>query len=187
MSMYPQFEKCIFCRTKTVWDEYRKNHETNGFEITLGISVLTMLMTRITGMNEEYGNGAFDEFNPIAEIIRENSNVTCYNSDGKRQSDKRYVEYFRNGLAHIHVKPINGNKEVKQIVVCSKNKEDRETGKAYFEWLFDNKSFCHLIDEILCFMVGISLDYIHCERCDNRRKIKCVFSSCESLDKCNNS
>lgn len=54
MSEYPKMERCIICRTELLWKEYKETHEADGFEVTLAVNFLTMLLSRFDGMYEEY-------------------------------------------------------------------------------------------------------------------------------------
>ena len=69
MSEYKNFREEVLSRTKSIWDEYLREHNEDGFEITLAINILSMVLLRLAGIEEEYGQKPpYDEFSEIIKI-----------------------------------------------------------------------------------------------------------------------
>ena len=147
MSEYQNFERCIVCRTKILWDEYQKNKHEDSLEITLATNILTALLARFDGMKEEYGVEP-----PYADLQRrmpKHQFFDCKNLIVKPQiSSKTYIHRMRNGTAHIHISHENQNGKIDRI--CIRSKKQGDDG---YEYVFQAKEFCDFVDVLLDVML----------------------------------
>lgn len=148
MSEYKNFREEVLIRTKSIWDEYLKEHNEDGFEITLAINILSMVLLRLTGIEEEYGQKpSYDEFSEIINtycttyfVCADVNKQKPYECDGEN-----FVSYLRNGFAHIHIYPYCENGKISKIEVRSRKSEP------YFIYSFEASKFCDFVNAALEF------------------------------------
>lgn len=157
MSKYNNFREEIFGRTQIIWEECLGRHKEDGFETTLAISILSMVLMRVKAIGDEYGGEPF--YHKFAEIVRKHSRI-CYGEnnvcDAQEQDDEKVVRRLRNGFAHIFIYPEQPKGKITGVKICSRKE------KPCFTYYFEAEEFCAFVDE--------SLDFMRCFEAERKDK-----------------
>ena len=111
MSSYKDFSKCIICRSKKNFRDYKGN-----FEVTMLLNNLYLSLMYILEKREEL----HFKSSKIIPVLKEKEIVDLHNNDFTNDDIARYL---RNALAHFNIEISNdpyGNK-IEQIRLWSKN------------------------------------------------------------------
>lgn len=168
MSEYPRMERCIICRTEFLWKEYKETHRGDGFELTLAISFLTMLLSRFDGMHEEYA--IRPPYAQLATELKKCASVAYYPEGSDRAaelnvSDKDLIHLLRNGFAHIHIEGLNKDGYIDKLYIKSRNESCR------YEYEFTASDLCIFLEATMRILLGF-LDQggRYCQECKYYKK-----------------
>jgi len=168
MSEYPKMERCIICRTELLWKEYKETHEADGFEVTLAVNFLTMLLSRFDGMYEEYA--IEPPYAQLATELKKYAKITYYPEDGGQTTefqlcDKKLIHYLRNGFDHIHIRDSKNDGYISKLHIKSRK------NLCSYEYEFDASNLCNFLETIMNILLkSLNRGDYYCQNCKYNKK-----------------